>query len=306
MTPLRRRLAHAARALSALASLAVVPVVSGSAAAAAANVTATAAVPATVPAAARETAAATAPVATGGCAGTVYLTLDTGNMSQAEAIAETLRRHGVRATFFLANERTPRGDYALDETWAPFWRARVAEGHAFGSHTFDHVYFRGTTRSGQGEEQALARPQFGASAGRTLHWDAAAVCGELKRVDARLRQLTGRGLDPLWRAPGGRAPELVMRAARSCGYAHVHWAPAGFLGDELPSETHPNDRLLAQALAGIRAGDILMAHLGIWSRKDPWAPMLDPLIAGLKRRGLCFATITEHPGYRAAAHGGRW
>jgi peptidoglycan/xylan/chitin deacetylase (PgdA/CDA1 family) len=89
-----------------------------------------------------------------------------------------------------------------------------------------------------------------------------------------------------------------MAAAKACGYAHVHWAPAGFLGDELPSESHPNDRLLAQALGSIRGGDILMAHLGIWSRKDPYAPMLDPLIGGLKSRGLCFATLREHPDYR--------
>jgi hypothetical protein len=34
-----------------------------------------------------------------------------------------------------------------------------------------------------------------------------------------------------------------------------------------------------------------MAHLGIWSRKDPFAPMLDPLIAGLKARGFCFARL---------------
>jgi peptidoglycan-N-acetylmuramic acid deacetylase len=33
-----------------------------------------------------------------------------------------------------------------------------------------------------------------------------------------------------------------------------------------------------------------MAHLGIWSRKDPWAPaVLEPLITGLKARGFCFA-----------------
>ena len=76
------------------------------------------------------------------------------------------------------------------------------------------------------------------------------------------------------------------------------WAPAGFLGDELPSDKFPNDRLLKDALAKIRAGDILMAHLGIWSRADPYAPMLDPLIAGLKARGLCFATLREHPDYR--------
>lgn len=240
--------------------------------------------------------AAPPPASAGGaCAGTVYLTLDTGNMSQAERIADTLRRHGVRATFFLANERTPRGDHALDDAWAPYWRARVAEGHGFGSHTYDHVYFRGMVRGADGAPRVQARPQFGDAAGRTLAWDAAAVCAELARVDARLRAIAGRGLDPVWRAPGGRAPEFVMRAAQSCGYRHVHWAPAGFLGDELPSETHPNDRLLAQALAGIRDGDILMAHLGIWSRKDPWAPMLDPLITGLKRRGLCFATLDEHP-----------
>jgi hypothetical protein len=34
-------------------------------------------------------------------------------------------------------------------------------------------------------------------------------------------------------------------------------------------------------------------HLGIWSRQEPFYPMLEPLIVGLKARGLCFATLTE-------------
>jgi peptidoglycan/xylan/chitin deacetylase (PgdA/CDA1 family) len=87
----------------------------------------------------------------------------------------------------------------------------------------------------------------------------------------------------------------------------VGWAPAGFLGDELPSATHPNDQLLRQALAGIRAGDVLMAHLGIWSRQDPWAPAaLEPLITGLKARGFCFRTLRAHPDLQGwiARHGG--
>jgi peptidoglycan/xylan/chitin deacetylase (PgdA/CDA1 family) len=43
----------------------------------------------------------------------------------------------------------------------------------------------------------------------------------------------------------------------------------------------------------------LVAHLGIWSRQDPWAPtVLEPLIVGLKERGFCFATLREHPAYR--------
>ena len=38
----------------------------------------------------------------------VYLTLDTGNMRHAEAIAAILERHRVKATFFVANEATQR------------------------------------------------------------------------------------------------------------------------------------------------------------------------------------------------------
>jgi len=85
----------------------------------------------------------------------------------------------------------------------------------------------------------------------------------------------------------------------------VGWAPAGFLGDELPSEKFSNEMLLKKALRDIRPGDILLAHLGIWSRKDPWAPAdLEPLIVGLKEKGFCFATLREHPQYKAwiAAH----
>ena len=66
------------------------------------------------------------------------------------------------------------------------------------------------------------------------------------------------------------------------------------LGDELSSTLYPNDQLLKKALNEIQDGDITMAHLGIWSRKDPWAPgVLDALISGLKAKGFCFATIQE-------------
>ena len=43
-----------------------------------------------------------------------------------------------------------------------------------------------------------------------------------------------------------------------------------------------------------------VAHLGIWSRQDPWAPaVLEPLIVGLKQKGFCFATLREHPQFAA-------
>ena len=235
------------------------------------------------------------------CRGVVYLTLDTGNMRDAGQIAQTLARHEVKATFFLANERTPRGDAALDPAWADFWRARAAEGHAFGSHTWRHGRFVGDGTAGR----VRYRPQFGEDAGRTVTLTPAQVCEELNRVATAFTAMTGQPLDPLWRAPGGRTTANALAAAQSCGYGHVHWAPAGFLGDELPSDAYPNDKLLARALRDVRDGDVLMAHLGIWSRAQPFAPMLDPLIAGLKDRGLCFRTLREHPQFQPAGHARR-
>jgi peptidoglycan/xylan/chitin deacetylase (PgdA/CDA1 family) len=230
------------------------------------------------------------------CKGTLYMTFDTGSQSQAQLIADVLERQSVKATFFLANEKTIHGDMSLDSSWAPFWKRLVAQGHVFGSHTFDHVYLKGSTTNGK----IAVRPQFGAHAGQTLAWTPAQYCAELKRVDARFTELTGQPLAHLWRAPGGRVDAVTLSAGTACGMEHVGWSPAGFLGDELSSQTHPNAQLLAQALHDLRDGDITMAHLGIWSRRDPWAPaVLEPLIVGLKERGFCFATLREHPKYRS-------
>jgi peptidoglycan/xylan/chitin deacetylase (PgdA/CDA1 family) len=228
--------------------------------------------------------------------GIVYLTFDTGNMQSADLIADTLHKHDVKATFFLANERTSRGDYSLDASWAAYWKQRADEGHAFGSHTWRH----GRIGPDAGGGSVKYRPAFGQDEGRTITLSPQEFCSELMRPDAALRALTGRGLDAIWRAPGGRTTPAALEAARKCGFAHVRWAAAGFLGDELPSERYPNKALLAQALHNVRDGDVLMAHLGIWSRHDPFAPMIDPLIAGLKQRGMCFRTLRDHPDFRSA------
>jgi peptidoglycan/xylan/chitin deacetylase (PgdA/CDA1 family) len=232
--------------------------------------------------------AAPAPAAEA-CKGTVYLTIDTGSMSQADLIAATLNKYQVKATFFLANEPTIKGDYTLDDGWAGYWKARVAEGHHFGSHTFDHVYFKG----GDSGDKVRAKPQFGADHDKVQTWQAPQVCAELDHVKNRFHELTGGSLEPLWRAPGGYVTPNTRKWAAACGYAHVGWSAAGFLGDELPSDTYPNQALLARALAHIKDGDVMMMHTGIHSRKDPFAPMLDPLIAGLKARGMCFGLVSD-------------
>lgn len=229
------------------------------------------------------------------CKGTIFLTFDTGSQSQAELIEETLVRHHIKASFFLANEKTIHGDYSLDPGWAPFWKKLADEGHVFGTHTFDHVYVVRDLPDGKIE----VRPQFGAQAGKKQAWTPAQYCDEMQRVAQRFEDMTGRKLAPLWRAPGGRLTPNLLKAGQACGYAHVPWSPAGFSGDELPSDKWPNELLLKKALDGLKDGDIFLAHMGIWSRKDPWAPaVLEPLIAGLEKKGFCFATLREHPSYK--------
>lgn len=242
------------------------------------------------------------------CTKPLYLTFDTGHMAVAPLIAEVLNRQGVKVTFFAANERTQVGDGSLGQHWAPWWKARAGEGHEFASHTFDHTYWRGDVKPVTvGGINFRIKPSAGADEGREFVWDAAQYCSQISHAANRLAEMTGRKGLPLFRAPGGKTSPALLAAAQSCGYAHVAWAPAGFLGDELPSDKFSNEALLKKALASIKTGDILVAHLGIWSRKDPWAPaVLEPLITGLKAKGFCFQTLREHPEFKSwiASHGG--
>jgi peptidoglycan/xylan/chitin deacetylase (PgdA/CDA1 family) len=226
-------------------------------------------------------------------------------MEVAPLMLEILRRNQVRATFFVANEKTRVGNGSISPEWGSWWKAVADQGHEFASHTFDHVYWRGDN---PGIKPTFRmQPTAGAFADREFTWDGPKYCAQIDQAKRRIEELTGKKALPLFRAPGGKTSPRLLAAAAECGYAHVGWAAAGFLGDELPSEKFSNEALLKNALRDIRSGDILMAHLGIWTRKDPWAPaVLEPLLVGLKERGFCFETLRNHPAYKEwiAGHGG--
>ncbi len=216
--------------------------------------------------------------------GMLYLTLDTGSMREAHTIADILNRRQIKATFFIANEPTWRGDRAMDDAWAAYWLERAREGHHFGNHTWSHA----TVKRELPDGDVLCRDLEG----HMHEWNQARFCQELTRVADRFHDLTGHTMQPLWRAPGGHTTPRTLHWAAECGFTrHVGWAPAGFLGDELPSDRWPNELLLHRALQHIRHGDILMMHLGIRSRKDPFIRVFDPLLQGLQDRGFCFSTL---------------
>lgn len=238
------------------------------------------------------------------CQNPLYLTFEAGNMEAAPVVAAALKRQAVRATFFAANERTIQGDGSLSNYWAPWWKARAAEGHEFASNTYDRVAWHGDLPGV--ERRFRVQPGVGAFAGREFTWDAAKYCAQISYAAERLQDFTGKKPLPLFRAPGGKTSKRLLESAGACGYAHVGWSASGVLGDDLPSERFSNDALLNKALGSVRSGDILLAHLGTGGRKEPWASaVLEPLLVGLKAKGFCFQTLREHPAYQGwiSAHG---
>jgi peptidoglycan/xylan/chitin deacetylase (PgdA/CDA1 family) len=228
----------------------------------------------------------------------LYLTLDTGNMRDALAIADFLRERDIRATFFLANEKTVQGGYAMDESWASYWRDRVREGHVFGTHTWRHG--RIFPDASAGAAHVAYKPQFGEKAGQRLDLTPAEFCAELNTVSQVFRQYTGQSLSGIWRAPGGKLSTAALAAGRQCGFVHVGWSETGFLGDELDSKKFPNSLLVQRAFKQVRSGDILLAHLGIWSRQELFLPAFKQIVAGLQDKGFCFKTLRDHPDYASA------
>jgi len=215
----------------------------------------------------------------------VYLTIDTGWSREADAIATTLARRAIRATLFVADEPTFRGDRTLDAAWAPFWRDRAAEGHAFASHTFRHWYFTG--------DPAPGRVRFAARDGSGAELlDAAALAAELARPVDRLRALApAAAVLPLWRAPGGRLTPNARSLAEAAGFRHQGWTSNGFWGDELDAAAHPNATLAARAIERTRPGEVVVLHWGVRSRRDPFARVLGEVLDGLLARGLRFAVL---------------
>jgi peptidoglycan-N-acetylmuramic acid deacetylase len=174
-------------------------------------------------------------------------------------------RQQVKATFFLANERTQHRRQQPGRQWAPWWRARAAEGHAFGSHTWDHDSWLADVA----RRPLRVKPSQGPQAGKARTLDAGSYCAELQRPAQRFQAMTGQPMQALFRAPGGKtSPACWPRRAAAAGRTWAGRPPASW-ATNCPASAPQRPQLLKQALRDIRAGDILVAHLGIWSRRDP-------------------------------------
>jgi peptidoglycan/xylan/chitin deacetylase (PgdA/CDA1 family) len=222
--------------------------------------------------------------------------VDPASMDFAPRIAEVLRREQVKASFLVSNLRTANGEGSLGNLWGGWWKQVALQGHDFLSHTYDHVTWRADL---PGYRPAF-RMQIGAGAleGREFTFEPPKLCEQIQHAAQRVEDFTGKKSLPLFHLPGGLVSPKLLASASACGYAHVGVARGRALVQGLQ---------LKAAMQDIRSGDVLLADLHTVHAAAPWALInLEPLIRGLKERGMCFESLRLHPGFKdwIDTHGG--
>ena len=120
----------------------------------------------------------------------IALTFDAGGRaSHTPTILSTLRRYGVKGTFFLT------GTWV--EKYLDLVKEIAADGHEFGNHSYSHPDF---TKLSEDE-----------------------MAEELERTEMLVRQTTGSTTKPWFRPPFGSRDPRVLGVLAKHGYRSVYW-----------------------------------------------------------------------------------
>ena len=185
----------------------------------------------------------------------LYLTFDAGyENGHTEAILDTLRKHDVKAAFFLV------GNYLQKN--ADLVRRMVHEGHIIGNHTMNH-------------------PDMSAIS------DKEAFQKELADLEKLFTDITGKELPKFYRPPQGIYSEENLKMAQELGYKTVFWSLAykDWDNDKQPDTEYAKGKLLPRT----HNGAVILLH----STSKTNAEVLDELLTQWKTKGYRFETIDK-------------
>jgi peptidoglycan/xylan/chitin deacetylase (PgdA/CDA1 family) len=205
----------------------------------------------------------------------------------AGEILEALRARGVRATMFLT------GGYI--RRYPDLVLRLVADGHEVGNHMSTHPRLTSYARDGRQATLPHVTREF--------------VHRQLREADEAFRQVTGRPMAPLWRAPYGEHNGEIRAWAAEAGYRHVGWTRDAASREDLDSRdwvADPSSKIYRSAREirdrilgfgrsnghGLNGGIVLM-HLGTQRRRDQAHTRLTEILDGLAARGYRLVTVSE-------------
>ncbi|MDP2688711.1 MAG: polysaccharide deacetylase family protein [Deltaproteobacteria bacterium] len=217
----------------------------------------------------------------------VAITFDggAGEAREAGEILDALKDRGIKATLFLTGEFIKENpDIA---------RRIVLEGHEVGNHTMTHPHLTEYARTFTHRTLDGVTPT--------------ALRGELEGAASLFREITGREMAPLWRAPYGEVNGEIRQWAWEAGYVHIGWTADYASRESLDtldwvndrnsrlyrSSTEIKERILAFGRDGdaLRGGIILM-HLNTGRTRDRAADVLGEMLDGLTGRGYRFVKVS--------------
>jgi peptidoglycan-N-acetylglucosamine deacetylase len=186
------------------------------------------------------------------------LTYDDGpNDPYTWRVMEVLRRHGVKATFFLIGQFVQQKPEIA--------RALVAAGHAIGNHTWSHP------------DLTFAR--------------SAEVRRQLNLTRQAIQDATGTDT-VLFRPPFGARRPATLRIANALGFEPVMWNVTCY-----DWRAKSADAIIAHADRQIRGGDVILlhdgAHVRMGANRSRTVKATEGIISRCRNQGYEFVTIPE-------------
>lgn len=189
---------------------------------------------------------------------TIYLTFDCGyENGNAEPILDALKKHDVKATFFVV------GNFL--ETSPEIVKRMIAEGHTVGNHTYHHL-----DMSSISSMDAFKK--------------------ETQDVENLFEQITGTPITKFYRPPQGKYNIENLKMAQELGYHTFFWSLAyvDWYQDKQPTK----DEAFGKLLKRIHPGAIVLLH----STSSTNAQILDELLTKWEEMGYTIKPLTELAG----------
>ena len=186
----------------------------------------------------------------------IYITFDAGfENGNTERILDALKKHGVKATFFLV------GNYF--ETQPELVKRMAEEGHTIGNHTYSHP-----DMSKIGDIQSFQT--------------------ELQKNEALYRDILGSEMPKLYRPPQGKFCEENLKMAQQLGYSTVFWSLAyvDWYTDDQPTPEQAFSKLLPR----VHPGAVVLLH----STSSTNAEILDELLTKWEETGYSFGDLEAY------------
>lgn len=186
----------------------------------------------------------------------LYLTFDAGfENGNTEKILDALKKHNVKATFFLV------GNYF--ETQPELVKRMVAEGHTVGNHTYSHPDMSKISN----EESFRA---------------------ELQKNETAYREITGQDMKKIYRPPQGKFCRGNLEMANAMGYKTVFWSLAYV--DWYENDQPTKEEAFGKLLPRIHPGAVVLLHSTSKTNGD----ILDELLTKWGEMGYTFGNLEEY------------